>query len=62
MYDALLAWTANVTGPVFAENADPQPKTMRSFGGAAMNSIYETAGQSIPSDCGSEVEVRQESA
>ena len=43
MYDALLAWTPNVTGPVFALDADPQPKTMRSFGGAAMNSIYETA-------------------
>jgi len=43
MYDALLAWTPNVTGPVFAEYADPEPKTMRSFGGAAMYNIYETA-------------------
>ncbi|MFP4004228.1 MAG: CaiB/BaiF CoA transferase family protein [Alphaproteobacteria bacterium] len=43
MYDALLAWTPNVTGPVFAQNRAPEPKTMRSFGGAAMNRIYETA-------------------
>jgi crotonobetainyl-CoA:carnitine CoA-transferase CaiB-like acyl-CoA transferase len=42
MYDSLLAWTPNVTGPVFAENKHPEPKTMRSFGGAAMNKIYET--------------------
>ena len=42
MYDALLAWTPNVTGPVFAEDAHPQPKRMRSFGGAAMYNIYET--------------------
>ncbi len=43
MYDALLAWTPNVTGPVFAEGAHPQPKTMRPFGGAAMYNIYETS-------------------
>ncbi len=55
MYDALLAWTANVTGPVFAENADPEPKTMRSFGGAAMNSIYETADHRFLVIGGSEV-------
>jgi crotonobetainyl-CoA:carnitine CoA-transferase CaiB-like acyl-CoA transferase len=42
MYDSLLAWTPNVTGPVFAENKHPEPKTMRSFGGAAMNRVYET--------------------
>ncbi|MDX2236832.1 MAG: CoA transferase [Hyphomonadaceae bacterium] len=42
MYDALLAWTPNVTGPVFADNKHPEPKTMRSFGGAAMNRVYET--------------------
>jgi len=55
MYDALLAWTPNVTGPVFAENADPDPKTMRSFGGAAMNSIYETADNRFLVIGGSEV-------
>ncbi|MXY51192.1 MAG: CoA transferase [Gammaproteobacteria bacterium] len=43
MYDALLAWTPNVTGPVFADDAHPEPATMRSFGGAAMYRIYETA-------------------
>lgn len=42
MYDALVSWTPNVTGPVFAENAHPEPKAMRSFGGAAMNRVYET--------------------
>lgn len=42
MYDTLLAWTPNVTGPVFAEGKHPEPKTMRSFGGAAMNKVYET--------------------
>lgn len=42
MYDSLLAWTPNVTGPVFADNKHPEPKTMRSFGGAAMNKVYET--------------------
>ena len=43
MYDALLAWTPNVTGPVFAEDAHPEPAHMRSFGGAAMYRIYETS-------------------
>ena len=43
MYDALLAWTPNVTGPVFGDDAHPEPKEMRSFGGAAMYHIYETA-------------------
>ena len=43
MYDALLACTPKVTGPVFGDDAHPEPKTMRSFGGAAMYHIYETA-------------------
>lgn len=43
MYDALLAWTPNVTGPVFGADAHPEPKTMRSFGGAALYHIYETS-------------------
>lgn len=42
MYDALLAWTPNVTGPVFGNDAHPEPAAMRSFGGAAMYRIYET--------------------
>ena len=55
MYDALLAWTPNVTGPVFADDAHPRPKTMRSFGGAAMNSIYETSDGQFLVIGGSEV-------
>ena len=43
MYDALIAWTPNVTGPVFAQDAHPEPAHMRSFGGAAMYRIYETS-------------------
>jgi len=42
MYDALLAWTPNVLGPVFADNAHPVAKEMRPFGGAAMYRPYET--------------------
>jgi crotonobetainyl-CoA:carnitine CoA-transferase CaiB-like acyl-CoA transferase len=42
MYDGLLAWTPNVTGPVFAEDAHPIAKQMRPFGGSAMYRIYET--------------------
>jgi crotonobetainyl-CoA:carnitine CoA-transferase CaiB-like acyl-CoA transferase len=43
MYDALLSWTPNVLGPVFADNAHPVAKQMRPFGGAAMYRPYETA-------------------
>lgn len=43
MYDAAIAWTPNVLGPTFANNAAPQPKKMRSFGGSAMYSIYPTS-------------------
>ena len=43
MFDAALAWTPNVTGPVFAEDSHPPVKEMRSFGGSAMYHIYETA-------------------
>ncbi len=43
MYDALLAWTANVQGPVMAEGTHPVAKQMRPFGGAAMYRPYETA-------------------
>jgi len=42
MFDSLLAWTANVAAPVFAEDRAPVPKEMRPFGGQAMNRIYET--------------------
>ncbi len=55
MYDALLAWTANVTGPVFGDDAHPDPAAMRSFGGAAMYHIYETADHEFIVLGGSEV-------
>lgn len=55
MYDALLAWTPNVTGPVFGDNAHPNPSEMRSFGGAAMYRIYETADHEFIVLGGSEV-------
>ena len=42
MYDALLAWTPNVTGSVFGEDRAPMPRQMRNYGGQAMNRIYET--------------------
>ena len=42
MYDALLASTPNVLGPVFADDAHPVAKEMRPFGGAAMYRPYET--------------------
>ena len=42
MYDACLAWTPNVTGPVFAEDIHPPVKDMRSFGGAGMYHVYGT--------------------
>ncbi len=42
MYDALLAWTPNITGTVLGEGRAPQPLAMRNYGGQAMNRIYET--------------------
>lgn len=45
MYDAALSWTPNVTGPVFADDAHPPVKDMRSFGGAGMYHVYETSDQ-----------------
>jgi len=55
MYDALMSWTPNVTGPVFADDAHPVPKDMRSFGGAAMYNIYETSDGEFLVIGGSEV-------
>ena len=55
MYDALLAWTPNVTGPVFGDDAHPDPVAMRSFGGAAMYRIYETGDREFIVLGGSEV-------
>ena len=42
MYDALLAWTPNVTAPVFAEDRAPVAHEMRPTGGQAMNRLYQT--------------------
>ncbi|MEI9994870.1 MAG: CoA transferase [Rhizomicrobium sp.] len=48
MYDALLAWTPNITGAVLGEGRAPEPHAMRNYGGQAMNRIYETSdGQFI---------------
>lgn len=55
MYDGLLAWTPNVTGPVFAESAHPIAKEMRPFGGSAMYRIYETRDEKFLVLGGSEV-------
>lgn len=40
MLDSLMAWTVNVTGPVFAEQRAPYPPHERSFGGNAFYRIY----------------------
>jgi crotonobetainyl-CoA:carnitine CoA-transferase CaiB-like acyl-CoA transferase len=42
MQDATMAWLANVTGPVFAENRAPRVKDERSFGGYAFFRPYRT--------------------
>lgn len=42
MQDSTMAWLANVTGPVFAENRAPRVKEERSFGGYAFFAPYET--------------------
>jgi crotonobetainyl-CoA:carnitine CoA-transferase CaiB-like acyl-CoA transferase len=42
MHDSLLAWTANVLGPVFAEQRAPVPKAERTWGGNAFYNLYET--------------------
>lgn len=43
MLDSLMAWTPNVTGPVFAEDRAPHPPDERSFGGNAFYRTYRTA-------------------
>ncbi|NBY68638.1 MAG: CoA transferase [Betaproteobacteria bacterium] len=43
MYDALLAWTPNVMGPVFAEERAPVVKDERSWGGSSFNALYACA-------------------
>jgi len=42
MHDSVLAWTPNITGPVFAEHRSPVPRHERSLGGSAFYNIYRT--------------------
>jgi crotonobetainyl-CoA:carnitine CoA-transferase CaiB-like acyl-CoA transferase len=43
MLDSLLAWTPNLTSRMFATGEALIPKHERSFGGQAMNALYETS-------------------
>lgn len=43
MLDSQLAWTPNVTGPIFAENRPNDVKQERSWGGNAFFRLYECA-------------------
>lgn len=43
MQDALMAWTPNITGRVFAHKQAPDPRQERTWGGNAMYGLYETA-------------------
>ncbi len=54
MQDALLAWTTNVTGPVFAENKPHDVKNERGWGGRGFYNIYETADERFLTLSGSE--------
>lgn len=42
MYDSLMAWTAHLSGPVFANRLPPTTATHRSIGGSAFYNLYET--------------------
>jgi crotonobetainyl-CoA:carnitine CoA-transferase CaiB-like acyl-CoA transferase len=42
MYDALMAWTAHLSGPVLAGGLPPTTATHRSIGGSAFYNLYET--------------------
>lgn len=42
MFDSAIAWTPNITGPVFVERRNPIPKHERTWGGAAFYRIYRT--------------------
>jgi crotonobetainyl-CoA:carnitine CoA-transferase CaiB-like acyl-CoA transferase len=43
MHEALMAACANVVGPAFAENRQPEVKQQRSTGGSAFYRIYDTS-------------------
>lgn len=42
MYDALMAWTPHLSGPVFAAREPPTTAGHRSIGGSAFYNVYET--------------------
>jgi crotonobetainyl-CoA:carnitine CoA-transferase CaiB-like acyl-CoA transferase len=42
MYDALMAWTAHLSGTVFASRQSPTTRTHRSIGGSGFYNVYET--------------------
>lgn len=54
MQDALIAWTPNVMGPIFAEDRAPVVKHERSWGGAAFYQLYQTRDDRYISLGGSE--------
>lgn len=54
MYDALLAWTPNITGAVLGHDKAPVPSEMRNYGGQAMNRLYETSDGGTIALAGSE--------
>lgn len=45
MYDALMAWTAHLSGPVFANRTPPTTRSHRSIGGSGFYNLYETADE-----------------
>ncbi|MGH8705031.1 MAG: CaiB/BaiF CoA transferase family protein [Burkholderiales bacterium] len=45
MHDAMVAGSANILGPVFAQNRQPIPSHERTTGGSAFYRIYETADE-----------------
>ena len=55
MYDCVVSWSANVTGPVFAEGRSPEPASERTLGGAAFYQIYETKDHRYITLGGSEI-------
>ena len=55
MFNSLVSWTCNVTGPVFAEGRSPIPKLERTMGGAALYQIYRTKDERFITLGGSEI-------
>ncbi len=55
MYNAVVSWSCNVTGPVFAEGRSPIPQEERTMGGAAFYQIYRTKDDRFINLGGSEI-------